>query len=148
MNGWIKYFADGSMEVGRDEDIVSRHASWTRGRLENMFAVELHHEGHTIVIEGTGQFWQSDDLEAHVGFNHEYNIVTRRIQKKIEGTDHWLLSDVYDKYQRYKICSYESIGDNGFSHRRQLDNLQGKWFTVELDLKTGHVIFDFKENRI
>lgn len=146
MNGWIKRFADGQVEKGSDYDVQNKKASWSRGRLSHIVSTELHHNGHVIIIDGTGEFWQSDDLEAFVGINHDYRLVTRRIQKKIEVADNWLLIDSVGKYKHFRLVSASM--DMAVEYRRRLDGLVGKWFTAEIDVATGRTTFDFKEERI
>ena len=146
MNGWVKKFTDGNTEVGSDYDVKNKKASWSRGRLSHITSVELHHNDSLIIIEGTGEFWQSDDLEARMMVNHSYNLVTRRIQKRIETTDNWLLIDSIGRYRHYRFLSH-IIGVTG-GYRRRLDGLSGKWFTVEMDVAASTITFDFKEGRI
>lgn len=85
-NGWVKYFADGKKEFGYDQLVREKKASWSKGRLDNMTAVELHHNGTTIAIEGTGQFWQSDTLETSL-FSLNTQFVKRTLSKKIHERD-------------------------------------------------------------
>lgn len=85
-NGWVKYFANGKKELGYDQLVKERKASWSKGRLDNMIAVELHHNGTTIAIEGTGQFWQSDTMETDL-FSLNTQFVKRTLSKKIHERD-------------------------------------------------------------
>jgi len=85
-DGWIKHFADGSRELGYDHLVGDKQASWSRGRLEGMTAVEVHHNGTTVMIEGTGEFWQWDTLEADL-LSSNTKIIGRTISKKIHEKD-------------------------------------------------------------
>ena len=87
-------------------DVRNKKASWTKGRLDHITSLELHHDGHVIILEGVGEFWQSDDLEATVGVNHDYRLVTRRIQKKIEYRDSWLVTSLVGFIKHFNFTIY------------------------------------------
>jgi hypothetical protein len=146
MNGWIKKFADGTQEIGSDYDIRNKKASWRRGRLGDLVSVELHHNGTVIILDGIGEYWQSDDLEAHVLVNHDPNVVTRRIQKKIMDLDFWMKHISADNKHLYQFRTVPH--GNGFAHKRRIFDKVGKWFTVELDVATNNVRFYFSEDKI
>lgn len=149
MNGWIKKFADGQTEVGTDRDVRRKRASWSRGRLSGMVGVSLQHEGTTVIIEGTGDFWQSDDLEVNF-FEPTPSYITRRLQKKLTEDDRWLLitSAPGGKYYKYEVLSLppvELVGRQMFPVKQ---GVAGKWLTLEIDARTKSVIFDYKDDRI
>ncbi len=147
MNGWIKKFADGTEEVGTDQDIGRKLASWSRGRLDNLTSVELRHNGSLVILEGSGEFWQSDDYEAVV-YHNTSTLVTRRIQKKLHDADHIVMLNCLNGVHIYKIAC---TNDPGFaqSNRRTIHpEHNGMWFTLELDVLKKQIIFDFKGERI
>lgn len=147
MNGWIKLFADGTDEIGSDEYISKKLASWSKGRLEDMTGVELHHNGTVVILEGTGSFWQSDDLIARMSQNGRSQLITRRIQKQIQDDDMWLLTDHCPNFYRYSVASYRNI-QHPFSGKMRILAQRGKWLTLELDVVTNNVIFSFQDRRI
>ena len=81
MRAWIKYFADGSKEVGNDIDIELKRASWSRGRLTDMVSAEVLYDNKRLAILIPGKFWQSDDYEVSV-FEPHPSLVVRRLQRK------------------------------------------------------------------
>lgn len=147
MGAWVKRFVDGKFEVGTDYDVSNKKASWTKGRLDWISSVEIH-DGKIIVLEGTGSFWQSDDLEARLGINESYNIVTRRIQKQLTWLDGVIYWSVKGTVIHFKIGP--ALPDSHRSyHMIPIDSKDwGKWFTLELDIKTGKVTYSIQENRI
>lgn len=104
-NGWIKEYADGTRLAGRDEDVASGKASWTRTPLENMVAVHLCHGNKVYSLRSpTGKptrFWQEDDYEA--GMNGQTNMVKRRIFMQLPLD----LSKLVDKLPEYTYVAIE-----------------------------------------
>lgn len=149
MNGWIKRFTDGTYEAGIDKDVEQKRASWSRGRLTEMTSVELYHDKHLLIIEGTGEFWQSDDYEIDL-LESTPKLVKRRIQKKIKETDRFLMmSDKMPGYHYFSVQSSSMIRPTGTSCTVPIkEGTTGQWLTVEVDLLKSKVIFNFKESRI
>lgn len=86
-DGWTKYFADGSVEVGA---ISNPKVSWTRGKHDGMIAVSLQSGDNTVFLcsdDGPAKFWQSDDFECVFGSNQP-TMILRRIQMKV-GDKAW-----------------------------------------------------------
>lgn len=92
-NGWIKFFANGSRHQGLDRDIDSGLCSWSRSQLHSMIGAKLNHDGVSIEINGPGDYWQSDSLEAimRLGQTTRPMFCSRRIQRKILDTDKFLV---------------------------------------------------------
>lgn len=146
-NGWVKKFADGSLEVGSDNDVRLKKASWTRGRLENMTGVELSYNGYLIILEGTGDFWQSDDMEAIFMGGVGSKVVKRRIQKKINEWDRYLFISQTNSHAYFSVES--SPRHEEFGVTKKLDNAyRNAWLTIELDTGTRNVIYNFSEHKI
>lgn len=136
MYGWIKHFADGTKEVGTDEDVGMKRASWSRGRLTSMVGAEVIHGNVRMAILSPGEFWQSDDYDVDV-FEPTPSLVVRRLQKKIERgdglrrvqDDNSIVLSLDDTY----VPSEEIIG---------------KWLTLEYNLAKQQLRWKIKENRI
>lgn len=92
-NGWVKYFSDGTIEIGRDDDDL---ASWTKGRQDKMIGVSMHHGDTSIYLmtedSQPGRFWQSDDYEVLFGEANPVRI-TRRIERKL-GPSLWKITEI------------------------------------------------------
>lgn len=146
MNGWIKKFADGSIETGSDDLVKRKLASWSKGRLDHLVEVELHQNGFEVTLEGTGEFWQSDDYDCDVG-GLTSSLVMRRIQKKINKHDRFLGISGYGPYKNFRLFSYK-INPREENIRRISEAMVGKWFTIEVNPQGQGAIFTFKENRI
>ena len=131
MNGWIKFYLDGSRCVGEDKDVYSRRVSWRQSSNTNLVKVELHHEGNILGIEGAGQFWQSDQFESM--FPAGSKIVKRRIQRLIAQEDlYYVLTDrgVYFLAPNLKTLSF-----GGVMHPISPNDI-GKWMTLEYDIRS------------
>jgi hypothetical protein len=144
MNGWIKKFGDGTKEVGTDELVRAKRASWSRGRLSGMIGVELHHGASHVFLDGTGKFWQSDDYEVLL-LEPTPTLKTRRLQKKIEPMDRFFCWDHVNGLHTFVIAhTAEGCWHHTHIERRHIDH----WFTIELDVTTGQVTFSYQEQRI
>jgi len=66
MSYWIKHFVDARNEVGRDTDVMSGKASWSRGRLEGITSATLSYAGTVVVVPGR-EIWQKDQYGGVVG---------------------------------------------------------------------------------
>lgn len=81
---WIKLFSDGTQEKGTDTNIARGGASWSRGRLASMIGAVLKYAGHTVILSGTGPYWQKD---VAVSSQHQHSRVARQIGRKIHQDD-------------------------------------------------------------
>lgn len=138
MSQWIKRFVDGTTEIGTDDLVRSRRASWSRGRLDAMAAVSLSSGDLEVWLGGTlpSAFWQSDDLEVNLLEVNPKRIV-RRVQRRLISLDNIILErwvkpgQVYELY----ITSKQELPLVGFLPRWVLcDQYVGQWITVEIDL--------------
>lgn len=135
MYGWIKHFADGTEVIGTDHDVQKKKTSWSKGRLTGMIGVEVIHGNKRMAIFTPGEFWQSDDYDVNL-LDSTPILVTRRLQYKIQGMD-----GLCEKQQPDNVVFCK--GDSNFDIGRV-----GKWLTLELDIKTGKISCNVKENRI
>lgn len=148
MNGWIKRFADNSLETGSDDDVMRRISSWRRGRLDGIVGVELHHDNTNLYIDGTGEFWQSDDYEVLM-LKSEPELVKRRIQKKIHDNDIYMHVSSMAGIKVVSFLDWSKRLEGGTDEIKKItEDLIGKWFTLEYHLKTKGVMMSFRENRI
>lgn len=95
-DGWVKYFCDGTVEYGYDQDVDLGRSSWTRGKQDKMCAVALK-AGSAMVFLTAGEgesarFWQSDDYEVVLGHRNPVRI-TRRIEQKL-GDKTWKIVEI------------------------------------------------------
>lgn len=146
MNGWIKYFADGTQESGSDADVHNKKASWSKGRLDNITAVAVVHGKLAAGIGGKGEFWQSDDYEADLLINRPSKLVVRRVQKRISPVDVMITARHKGDFQ---VATVHDLIDQGADLYIALtEDLKGKWLTVELNCNTNRVKHYFSEHRI
>lgn len=92
MNGWIKYYADGSRYVGDDREVYAGRASWRKSSFHGLIRVDLVVDGEVRSLNGTGEYWQSDEFEAV--FPAGSRMVKRRIQKRMEPGESGNTSDI------------------------------------------------------
>jgi hypothetical protein len=152
MKGWIKHFADGTLETGTDRDTRLGRASWTRGRLRDITRVEAWQDRNSIAVAGTGSFWQSDDCEA-ILYGNDSRIVARRIQKRIEPTDIVMFIDADELHLQVTILSQLPLEVNvppGVNRRivPLAPDVQNKWLTVEMNVRDGETKIGFMETQI
>ena len=135
-NGWIKHFRNGTVELGYDSYVAKKAASWSKGRLEHISGVTLHHNGTTIAIEGTGVFWQADVLETNL-FSSNTIYVKRRIYKKICAYDvAFIVEDGIAKFSSFPISKGYKIEKTD----------EGKWFVFEIDCGYNRVNWRIEDN--
>ena len=137
MYGWIKLFADGTEEIGTDEDVHKKQASWSQGRLEDMIGAEIIHGNKRIAIHAPGTFWQSDDYEVTVHQNGEPELKVRRLQKQININDNLSVKQFENSFL---IASQEAY--------LMMHNLVGKWLTLEMNVETGQLSYNIQETMI
>ena len=129
-NGWIKYFADGTKEVGYDHLVQSKLASWSKGRLKDICFVELYHENKRIGIRGTGEFWQSDTFETQVLTNGQGQLVKRTLYKKLHEQDNAITSICLGINNMIADCTKVPLDE----YSLYVDDGQvGKWFILDLE---------------
>ena len=143
-NGWVKHFLDGKAEYGYDHLIKANQASWSRGRLTGMCAVEIVHNDKIITgIHGPGEYHQSDDYEVSM-ISDRYRLLKRRIQKLISSTDLFIHADK-DHVRFYGISI---VNLEGPSIARVQKDMIGQWLTVEYDCIQKNIHISLKDKRI
>jgi hypothetical protein len=119
-----------------------------------MIRAEVWHDRYQASISGVGDFWQSDDCEV-VMYANSSRVVARRVQKRIDPTDSWVVIDsdpfslqvqVLSVAQKAKISAPPPGAKRKelFLSRAEM----GKWLTVELRVKDGEMKLGFTEDRI
>ena len=144
MNGWIKMFVDGTKEYGADTD---KSASWSRGKLSNMVGASAYLNNQAVTLWGNGDFWQSDDFEISLLSAAPTEMVTRRLQKKINSSD--LFVEIKrDSFKVWNISMEPNYGLPSGIVIPLVERMRDKWFTVEIDVATKEVRHYFAEDRI
>lgn len=143
MNGWTKFFTDGSIEIGTDQDVKDKKSSWSKGRLTNMSGCQINHDDATISLVGNGEFWQSDDFE--VNFLESIpTCVTRRLQKKIDSTDKSIIVYKATNSKKLKVIFKDTLEPFAID----LSSKTGQWLIVELLLDKPGIKLFLKEEKI
>jgi glutaredoxin-related protein len=132
MNFWKKLFPDQDI-YGTDEDVKMKRASWRNSRSEGQIGVQLCH-GWNLAIYGSGEYWQSDTLEA-VFPESSIRYTARRIMKKVETHDRFwaTLKTVHG----FDVLFFPCVPENAeqYSEFSAIPPLWiGRWFVLELDL--------------
>jgi hypothetical protein len=136
MHGWVKYFADGTKEVGTDEDVHMKRASWSRGRLTSMVGAEVIHGNVRMAILSPGRFWQSDDYDVDL-FESTPSLVIRRLQRQIQRGD--IL---------YARANKETLVFSTEGSLVAPDTHIGKWLTLEYNVSEQQLSYRIAENII
>jgi hypothetical protein len=144
MGYWLKSFSDNTCEKGTDQEVAVRLKSWSRGRLDNIISVRLHHIGLDLEIHGLGEYWQSDTYESIFSSTNS-TVVQRRIERKVvpPDSDFRVFSNnsklsVFFNPNPLAIGKYFSISPD----------LYDKWLVAEMDLKTMKVKCYFSDGRV
>lgn len=159
MTGWTKFFLDGTAECGTDLAIRQGLASWSNGRLKDVYAVNCTDGKEEIVIVGSvGEFWQSDDYES-VAFQPDSKLVVRRIQRKIQPGDKHIgitknstilmllvlpLPDLNETIGKF-IGSHDSLSIKTIDVTPDMYN---SWLTVTIDTITRQLSWEILKDRI
>jgi len=148
MGHWTKYFIDQKTERGTDQDIQRGLASWSRGRLYGIRAVELEGSNYQLGIYGTGDYWQSDTY--NVSMAEGVSVLThRRIEKQIEPGDlffaHCILTE-----KKHQIWFSNQLGHPNCKKQIQVlpSSYIGKWLILELDVGNQSTRRYFSQERI
>lgn len=148
MAGWIKYFKDGTKETGDDSLVEQGKASWRKGRLEGLSGALLYDGEVRLLIEGSGEFWQSDEYEVSF-FSSKPRRTKRRIQMQITPRDqmmHTSLLKTGGSVIFSPLCEkYHHVAED---KKRLPPDYIGKWFTIELDITSGGITTSFKDHKI
>ena len=130
-NGWVKHLINDQKIVGTDVDVRKGLASWRKSQNTALKAVELFWEPRSLVINGVGDFWQSDDIATTMGGSFE--VIRRRVQRCIEPYDSIATISIENKHINISFVSLGSQEPEGQHRVIQLRAVDvGKWFTIEL----------------
>lgn len=145
---WEKVFSDRSFEIGRDEDIENKRASWSKGRLDDMIACWLFGFMCRILIAIPDTEWhQFDRYEVPLAVGkHDGKRIIRALQAKIQPEHegkfiHHLIEGEFDEKQSFMF--FDDPSDEAPSIFITEENV-GKWFTVTIDFN-GKIKFCFTE---
>lgn len=82
--GWIKYFTDGSIAEGLDDQVDAKEASWSKGQLENIRSINVIGNRYNFILEIENTEWhQFDRFITVVGSDSSIRQL-RVIQAKIQ----------------------------------------------------------------
>lgn len=146
MGHWIKYYYDGQMYFGDDKAIQEKKASWTLSKNDGIIKVELVHQLYKISIQGTGEYWQSDTAEVEIGDYTQPKVIQRRIEKKIEPHEYYLYYK--ESPNQVEVCFPSCDKDLSGYKIQRLENVVGKWFILEIDLKTRQIRHYIRSEKI
>jgi hypothetical protein len=98
MNSWVKKFSDGTKEIGSDNAVEARKASWRHGRLDGLVAVDLCMDNRLVTLKASeGEWWQADDYIAHLSpGTSKGELVARRAMYKLSEQDagKWVVAEI------------------------------------------------------
>jgi len=158
MPGWIKYFnavnPDGYYEEnGLDVDVETGLASWSKGQLADIIAVDVS-DGHTLVTVRSlpsSKWWQCDQcISTFAGLNRSgvTHIQNRIIEKQIESCD---VGVVYKHITNEFSVMFWLPGTKGWNEEKVLEiTLQdvGKWLVVSLHTDDHQVSISISDVRV
>lgn len=78
-DSWIKYFKDGTSEIGTKELIDKGKASWSNGRLSNLLKVYLSGFDKYIIAEVDDVEWYQFDRFLSNFFSESQDLMTARV---------------------------------------------------------------------
>jgi len=80
MGGWLKLFTDGSKELGNDEAIIKKMASWSLGRQDNIKEVRLFYNQRVCSLTVPNTSWyQFDRFSVLVAEGTPKSVRTHRV---------------------------------------------------------------------
>lgn len=154
-NGWIKFYTNHTHLCGYDRDIASGKCSWSRSKLDSLIACRLQHNNLSLQITGTGNYWQSDDLEVVMIPNEttKPKWITRRLQKQIEPTDKLLIVQKPTRNNQTLILHVQTL-TSGKNLRNIEDtymfqeNEIGHWLVAEINVGNNSTNWYVSQERI
>lgn len=144
MGYWLKKFADGTEIRGTDRAVYMKAASWSKSRLDSMVETELSHHNKTMQLVGLGEYWQSDTYESV--YPGRTSLIQRRIQRKIEPSDTHFRIQCGNTVFRIEFNDQRLTEGGVF--RKVEKAWHGKWFVMEMNLKTGQWRYYVRSERI
>lgn len=149
--GWVKWFAPdewGALcEEGYDYLVRAHQASWSKGNLKDIIAVELFTSQMRVELRSlaSDKYWQCDNYISTFR-SGKTRLVSKIVQKQIEERD---LGPVYHVANKdfclislgLRICPSQKI-----IHTLTSNEL-GKWFTIKLDVETNKYWYHLANTR-
>lgn len=142
MGYWIKYFTDGTKYIGDDSD---PQRSWRHSRSDSVRCVELRDKEFFLQINGLGEYWQSDLMEVVFPSSRSL-VIARSIQRLITPNDLFVCRNTSEKYCTATVLD-GSIPNPGCAVPI-IPKQVGKWLTLTCCLKSGLVIYTFKDSKL
>jgi len=141
MGYWVKHFVDGTKYVGDDNN---PQTTWRNSRNEGICYVELVHLDFYLRIDGPGEYWQSDLMEA--SFPSGTPIVkVRSIQRLIGPGDLYVNREGNAKMIRAQVANspmnYKTV------NAIRPDQI-GKWLTLACVPATQLVVYTIRDNKL
>ncbi len=148
MGTWEKVFYDGSSEIGRDEDIENKKASWSKGRLEKMKACWLYGFMCEVFVHIPNTEWHQFDryeIPLAVG-QHEGRKIIRALQAEIkpEHVNCVFNHNVEGSFSDRQNFIFNQEPSDGSTPILIEEENVGKWLTVTIDFK-GTIRFCFTD---
>ena len=150
MGYWVKTFVDGTNEYGSDTDVLSGIASWSRGKLYNIHKVSLTEGSKSIIICGSGDYWQSDDYESVFPYSASTRI-RRRIERKIKESDKFFTSIIYSHTDLLKSTLKISFNKKDQPYEEEhiiTKDMHNKWLITEIDIKKKSIYYYINSTKI
>ena len=141
MGYWVKHFIDGTKYIGDDSDPKT---SWRNSRNEGICYVELVYLDFYLRIDGLGEYWQSDLMEA--SFPSGTPIIrVRSIQKLINPEDLYVNRESSTKMIYVQVASSPMVYKTVNTVRP--DQI-GKWLTLACVPAKELVVYTIKDNKL
>lgn len=146
MNGWIKYYNNGSEYTGTDLAVLNGHASWSRSSFENMVGARLTYKDCELSIHGSvkHKFWQEDEMIALMNNTVvEPTFSKRRIMCKVLSSDYCFALNT-DHRTKLKVYLTETSSDTDYIQIVP-ENNHGEWLVCELDCVKNKLNYYFRD---
>jgi hypothetical protein len=147
MGTWIKLFNDGLSEVGSDSDIDQNKASWSRGRLDNIYSVQITErilDGELRVPDT--EWHQFDRFEVSVGTSGTTSgkRIARVIQAKIQDCHMGMFICYNIDNSKFLWASIESCLPKSEGTQRAIkitDAYLGQWLSLRISANRKSEIY-------
>jgi hypothetical protein len=141
MNGWTKFYGDGTALVGSDEAVALGNASWSKSQSFDMVGAALDHKKHSIAIYGAGEYWQADRYIASLAGGPP-ELMARMLGRCIDTADtHFRIVTTHK--------SLAVVFNDAFTQQGRWVRIQphdrGKWLFVQLDVRTSRLRYYIQE---
>lgn len=135
MGAWVKFFEDGSHELGTDDQVNSGEASWSKGRLDSIKEVHLTNKVVLASLNVPDTIWHQFDRFSFSFDTNTSSRLLRVVQAEIKEhhKDMFLLKEWAGKYLFW--VSVEN--KNGIESIKITKDDIGKWITLVLP-EDGH----------